>query len=87
MKNLLLIFCIIAFISCNTPIHIQTETGNPEITWDGKILCIGQKFTAIADTNELAKGVKVGDNTNYIIAKYSAGKISLEGHGCYQLIK
>lgn len=87
MKKLFLIFCIAVLTACSTTIPIQVDTGNPQIKWDGKTLCIGQEFSASADTNQLSQGVKLGDDVNYVIIKYTAGKLSAEGHGCYQLIK
>lgn len=87
MKTIILIICIAVLSACSSTIPIQVETGKPEITWDGKTICISDKFTASADTNQLAQGVKLGDDVNYIIIKYSAGKLTAEGKGCYQLIK
>lgn len=88
MKTKILILFIVLFTAaCSSTIPIQVDTGNPKIKWDGKTLCIGQDFSASADTNQLAQGVKLGDDVNYIIIKYTSGKLTAEGHGCYQLIK
>lgn len=87
MKKLILLFCIALFASCSSTIPIVTQSSDPNITWDGKTLCIGKSFSAQVDPAQLAQGIKFGNDVNYIIVKYKDGKLDAEGHGCYQLVK
>ena len=87
MKQTLLILCIAALAACKSGNIITTTPGAPEIVWDGKTICLGQTFTATADTNQLKKGVTLGDEINFISVKYKDGTLTVMGHGCYKLIK
>jgi len=86
MKKLILLLAI-CFAGCKTANIITTQPGTPEVVWDGKTICIGETFTAYADTNALKKGVTLGDEINFISVKYKDGTLTVMGHGCYQLIR